>query len=209
MDIPLKGIKAVVFDVFGTLVEIRDKRRTYAQLLGFLERSGRTADRSDGARIMSTQADLAGSARALGVALTPDDLAKLEVDLAAELASIECFPDTIPAIESLKVAGLQVGLCSNLATPYGPPVQRLLPPMDAYAWSYVAGAVKPDPRIYGHVCEALCVSPREVLMIGDTLCADYVGPRAFGMHACHLARSGEGSAKLSISTLLDVPLLLS
>ncbi|WP_353505996.1 HAD family hydrolase [Variovorax arabinosiphilus] len=82
-----------------------------------------------------------------------------------------------------------------------PGSEALLPKLDAYAWSFEVGAVKPEPRMYAHLCEALDARPEQVVMIGDILSADYEGPIAYGMQACHLARKNISAAKAQISTL--------
>lgn len=192
------GVKAVAFDVYGTLVHIRDPRRPYRRLLSALTGMGRAPREDDGARMMSVDVGLAEAAEVLGMTLSGEVLQELTVDLNAELASISLFEDAIPAIRGLKDRGLRIGLCSNLAGPYAKPVQALLPQVDAYAWSFAVGAVKPEPRMYSYLCDALDASPEQVLMVGDTLSADYEGPRSFGMQACHLARKGLYAQPLEI-----------
>jgi HAD superfamily hydrolase (TIGR01549 family) len=204
----LRGIKAVAFDVYGTLVRIEDPRRPYRKLLSLLHELGRTPEPDDGARLMSADMDLAETSAFLGMALPARALVELEEDLAAELASVSLFDDALPTIDALRAAGFRIGVCSNLAFPYAAPVVRLLPQLDAYAWSFSVGSVKPDPAIYASLCDALDVSPAQVLMVGDTLTADYEGPRAHGMQACHLAREGPSAAGLWISRLTQLPDLL-
>jgi FMN phosphatase YigB (HAD superfamily) len=76
-------------------------------------------------------------------------LAKLELDLYAELASIKLYDDASFTLKALKNAGYKIGICSNLAAPYAVPVKLLLPfKMDFYVWSFESGAVKPYPRIF-------------------------------------------------------------
>ena len=89
------------------------------------------------------------------------------------------------------------------------PVKTLLPfELDAYAWSFEVGAVKPETSIYRHICDALQCQPHEVVMIGDTFEADYTGPNSYGMHGFYLARGGEKSVKRSLSRIDEIlPLL--
>lgn len=67
--------------------------------------------------------------------------------------------------------------------PYGKAVSSLLPPLDAYAWSYEVGAIKPEPQIYQYLIDRLGCQTKDVLFIGDTPLADFNGPKAFGMSA--------------------------
>lgn len=68
-------------------------------------------------------------------------------------------------------------------------VSSLLPPLDAYAWSYEVAAIKPESEIYQSLIEQLGYQSSEVLFIGgDTALdtyrlADFTGPIAFGMSA--------------------------
>lgn len=208
MSRALRGIKAVAFDVYGTLVRIEDPRRPYRKLLALLQKMGRAPRSNDGALLMSTPVTLSETSALLGMPLSADALVSLEDDLAAELASIRLFGDALPAIEALRDSGVRIALCSNLALPYAAPVGRLLPSLDAYAWSFSVGAVKPNPAIYAALCEALNEPPARVLMVGDTVTADYEGPRDYGMQACHLVRGGSSSAEVRISQLTELPGLL-
>ncbi|MGJ7523910.1 HAD family hydrolase [Variovorax sp. LT1P1] len=204
MDEPFHGVKAVAFDVYGTLVQITSPRRPYKTLLSRLSDRGRAPQPDDGARVMSSDVGLAEVAELLGMPLAEDDLEPLRADLAAELASVRLFDDALPTIVALQRRGIRVGLCSNLAGPYAAPVEALLPPLDAYAWSFAVGAVKPEPRMYAHLCEALDAAPGEVLMVGDTLLVDYEGPRSHGLQACHLARTRPSIAQAWIATLVEL-----
>lgn len=202
-------ITAVVFDVYGTLVEIRDRRRPYPRLLQMLAESGRVPRQSDARRLMSTPCGLAGAAQLFGMELPAAALATLENDLSAELASVALYPDTIGALTALRQAGIKIGVCSNLAAPYASPVLKLLPfALEAYAWSFELGTVKPDPAIYRAVCQKLHSAPHETLFVGDTMKADYGGPRTIGMPSVHLTRKGPSQAQHSIATLAELPTIV-
>ena len=208
-EIQLTGIKAVVFDVFGTLVEIGEKRRPYVQLLKLLHAAGRPSKADDGIQIMSNNVGLAGALQMLGWELPMASIAALELDLYAELPTIKLYPEVLATLNSLRSGGLKIGLCSNLAAPYAVPVKTLLPfELDAYAWSFEVGAVKPEVLIYQSICDALQCLPHEVVMIGDTFDADYIGPNSYGMRGFYLARDGEKPVKRSLAKIDDIlPLL--
>lgn len=206
----LKSIKAIVFDVYGTLVEIEDRRRPYGSLLQLLASAGHIPGSDDAARLMSSPAGLAGTAQLFGIELPMSALAQLERDLFAELASVTLYPDVLWTLTSLREAGFKIAVCSNLAAPYAIPIQKLLPfPLDAYAWSFEVGAVKPDPIIYHSVCQSLECVPNEVLFVGDTVEADYNGPRAIGMRSMHLMRKGPAQVEHSIQSLDQLLLRLT
>lgn len=205
------AIKAVAFDVFGTLVNIDRPTRPFRKLVRLLHEAGRPRQRDDGIRAMSSAIDLRQAARLFGGMISEDALNALEAELREEIESITLFPDAAPTLLALKARGIKVALCSNLAAPYGPPVLDLLPfQLDFFAWSYEAGAVKPQPEIYQYLCEGIACQPEEVLMIGDTIEADMIGPRKFGMHGYHLDRhAATSNSAESVRSLSDVLTLMA
>lgn len=186
-------IRAVVFDAFGTLIEIGERRSPYRQMMQWLRIQGRKPRPDDAIRIMTVPGDLRAAAASFGW-IPPDDLLeRWESDLFDELQSIRAYPDTIQTIDRLRDRGYRVGLCSNLAAPYGSLVRDLLSAFDIYALSYEVGSVKPQAPIYQHLLDHLECTPNEILFIGDTPLADYEGPIAFGMFA-GLVNRAEGQA---------------
>src|SRR3546814_11743330 len=92
----LGGVKAIVFDVYGTLVEIQDRRRPYAQLLHWLAKAGRVPRHDDAAQVMCYLTELAGTAQRFGMALPAPVLASLKQDLFAERDSVTLYADGSP-----------------------------------------------------------------------------------------------------------------
>lgn len=199
------AVNAILFDVYGTLVEMHDKRAPFRQLIQIGARQGRKPGSGDAGIIMGRRVGLQEAAELLGIRLTDADRDRLASDLRAEIASIAPFADTLPALHELKSRGFRLGLCSNLALDYAAPIESLLPfALDAHVWSFDAAAIKPDPAIYAEACRQLGCLPGEVLMVGDTPEADVEGPRAFGMQALLLDRKqrfGNKSALPSLSAL--------
>jgi HAD superfamily hydrolase (TIGR01549 family) len=88
----------------------------------------------------------------------------------------------------LRAKEVKIGICSNLAMPYGLSLVATLPDRpDALVLSYEVGLAKPDPAIFNVVCERLGLSPGEILFVGDTPSADIEGPREIGMPAMHIS----------------------
>lgn len=198
----LGTIDAVVFDAFGTLVEMPVRRHSYRRLRELAVAAGRAPRPDDAARIMGVDCDIWGVADWLGVQVSVEAREEISTSLAFETESIRLFPETEATLLALKRLNVRIGLCSNLASPYGPPVDALLPfRLDAYAWSFEVGAVKSDAAIYRSICDRLDVPPERILMIGDTYEADCAGPRRVGMQALHLAREGESPDRVFIRTL--------
>jgi HAD superfamily hydrolase (TIGR01549 family) len=139
---------------------------------------------------MTQALDLTSGAQALELTPSSEVMAALEADLAAELARIELYSETIDVLTSFRARGIKLAIASNLAMPYAAPLVALLPfELDVYAWSFEVGYLKPSRRIFAWTCKRLGVLPEDTLMIGDSLTADYDGARAAGLHAIHLRRA--------------------
>ena len=173
----------IAFDVFGTLVKIGERRSPYRRLMKWQKENGRQPKPDDAKFIMSHNLNLAELAKRLAVNIPDQFLQELEHDLDKELRSITLYEDTLSTLEELKKLGIKLALCSNLAMPYEEIVSSLLPPLDAYAWSYEVTAIKPEPKIYQSLIDQIDCQASEVLFIGDTALADFTGPTTFGMSA--------------------------
>ncbi len=194
-------IGAVVLDAFGTIVRINRRLNPYRDLMREGRRQGCDLTLYGTHFMMTTNLSLLEMASQLGIYLSPAKRQELTRALELELASIEPFPDALEAVTRLQGAGVKLGICSNLAGPYGPVIKELFPNLDGYAFSYEVGAIKPDPVIYQSICRQMEVEPGHlfddgrgrVLMIGDSKKCDQDGPRLVGMVGLHLDRNGQGA----------------
>jgi HAD superfamily hydrolase (TIGR01549 family) len=87
-----------------------------------------------------------------------------------DIAKIELYPETMDVLARLREAGLQVGLISNLSTPYMEPfftlgLDRM---MDHAVFSCEVGFVKPEPQIYEAMISKMGLEPSQMLMVGDS-----------------------------------------
>ena len=196
-------ISAVIFDLFGTLVEIQNRQNPYRELLRVGAQQGRAASPSDLRSIMAINGGLRDAADFLGIQVSRTQLANLQSCLDLELQSIKPFDEAMPAIDLLRQCQIKIALCSNLAGPYCSIARKLFPDLDGYALSAELGLLKPDPAIYRSVCTMLDVIPgqvpgvsdAQVLMIGDSKRCDEHGPRAVGILGHYLDRKGGGRIK--------------
>lgn len=194
-------ITAIVFDAFGTVLNLQCKCHPFRQLLKEGIASGRRASPDDVRLLMSNPWSLRDAADQLGIRMSPTRLQALQDDLDREVASITPFEDGVEAVALLRAEGVRVGICSNLCEPYGAAVLQAFPDLDGYAFSYEVGAIKPHALIYQSICTSLAVLPGElfgdqkeqIAMVGDSLKCDRDGPRAVGMLGFHLDRSGKGA----------------
>lgn len=189
-------IVAVIFDAFGTLVDIRRRTNPFRALLLEGRNNGRKYRSDDVHTLMTVPLSLEAAADHLCIQVSQNKLRQLQALLDEELDSIVAFEEAPLAVAELKQAGLKIGICSNLAAPYGPIVRRLFPTVCATGFSYEVGVLKPDPLIYQAVCSNLGVVPGQLfggkgvaVMIGDSLWRDCYGARAAGINGVHLQRS--------------------
>ncbi len=101
------------------------------------------------------------------------------------------YDDVLPALEQLKSRGLRLAVISNWDDRLLPLLDRLglARHFDAIFVSALVGAHKPSPKIFHHAAEHLCVSPCEVLHIGDSEGEDVAGARNAGFEAKRIRRS--------------------
>ncbi len=176
-------LKGVLFDAFGTLCRIESPRLPYRSVLKRWPQGTANCYQA----LLTRDASLAAFAEKAG--LSQEELSLLEADVAEETGSIRLFPEVPQTLQALRAHGVRIGVVSNLAEPYGPPLLDLLPfAPDIRAFSYEVGARKPEAPIYRYAWEGLGCAPGELLMVGDSLQNDYQAPRALGLHALWLDR---------------------
>lgn len=184
-------IEAVVFDAFGTLLQLGVRRYPFRQLMRQLRLQGRRPDPEDARTLMTRNLGLVGAANLFGAQISQADLASIERDLFVELQSIRLFDDSLEALDIVRAAGLKIAICSNLAAPYAVPIKLLLPSLDFYVFSFEVESIKPEPEIYHKIINLLGCEASAIAMIGDTAAADMHGPIAHGMQGYHLQRNGK------------------
>lgn len=176
-------IRAVLFDAFGTLCEIRKKHNPYKPILKAWPSGLAAAYQA----IMTRDASPAELAKEAG--LNAQVIQKINADIVDETASIRLFPEVVETLSKIKELGLKWGIISNLATPYAQPLLNLLPfAPDACIWSFAVGYRKPEKEIYDCACAALRLMPSDILIVGDSYENDFNTPRQLGMQAKFLSR---------------------
>ncbi|WP_122754745.1 HAD family hydrolase [Pseudomonas viridiflava] len=189
-------IKFILFDAFGTLLQIPKGRHPYRQILKEGIRQGRRPKPDDLRHILTRNLSLTDAAELFGIKIHPAHMADIQGDLEADLSAIEAFDDGLRAVERLQAEGIKVAVASNLAASYAEPVRCLYPRVDAYGFSFALGAMKPEPFFYRGTCELLgadtsCyVESENVIMIGDSEKCDRDGPNALGIQGFLLNRQG-------------------
>ncbi|GAB0077474.1 HAD family hydrolase [Pseudomonas sp. CFBP 8772] len=196
-------VDAIIFDAFGTILQIGPRTNPYLQLFREGRRQGRILGPNTIGCAMTMDLSLDEFAAHLGINLRSSVRKELNRALALELSSIRPYPEALEAIEMLQKSGCQLGICSNLAAPFGRVVRELFPMMNGYALSYEQGIMKPDPKIYLSACDQMGVEPGDyfgvgmgrVLMIGDSPRCDRDGPRVAGIMGLLLRRTDGGKIR--------------
>ena len=211
---PITRYKAVVFDLFGTLIDLKTDHHTLDRLF---ERLQLAPEQRLPARIIamtyqfSSVAELAERLKP-GARIDCSDLGRMaQTDMLPH--NIRVYPDATDVLCTLlkaKYRHVQLGIISNLTSMYMP-VFKALPPFfesfDHIVVSCETGMYKPHPGIYrlmvGKMAEKMAIEPGQIIMIGDQRKKDCDMARAAGMHGIHLDRSGKSPDSVnSLSAIL-------
>lgn len=221
-------MRAVLLDMLGTLVELRDP---VPRLRGELERrSGLDVGDEAAARGFAAEISyylehhMEGAdpesledlrdrcAQRMHDALGVEDLDPGDVR-AAMMDSLEFapFPDVRLALTALRELGLRLVVVSNWDCSLPRWVERagLDGLVDGTVSSAVVGRAKPAPDVFLEGLRLAGATPADALHVGDSLDGDVGGARAAGVRAILLQRHGEPPAEVqAIRTLDELPSLL-
>lgn len=176
-----QDIDLICFDVFGTLIEIAERRRPFAHL----RRRMSAAQAVEFRRLMMTtrmSLDEIESILKTGASVT--DLVLARILMAGEVASVQLRPGIREMLDGLPVPYV---VCSNLSADYVPALRHFSEIRPVFeVLSCDLGCMKPDPEIYDIVIMRSSLLPERILFVGDTPEADIEGPRKAGMKAMHI-----------------------
>jgi len=187
-------VKAVVFDLWDTLVEwpAREAAVLKARIAELVAIEPEEFERRwrDGYRASQT-GPLADAYRALGV---PEEHVGAHVAARHEFAraALRLRAGAHEVLERLRGRGVRVGLitvCSE-EVPAAWPETELAGLFDAETFSSACGLMKPDPEIYLTTTRALGVEPAEALFVGDGANDELAGAARVGMTPVLFAPDG-------------------
>jgi putative hydrolase of the HAD superfamily len=185
--------KAVIFDLFHTLVQVRPEgpeRQTTAEILG--------VDRAEWNRILWDDTH----DRVVGIDRDPHSIIRkiahrIDPTIPEERinravtsrldrfarALREVPPPSLAALERLKAVGKKIGLVSNadVTEIVAWPTSPLAPYFDSAIFSCDVGEKKPDAAIYLICLERLGVRASEAIFVGDGGSNELEGARAVGL----------------------------
>jgi putative hydrolase of the HAD superfamily len=113
------------------------------------------------------------------------------------------FDDVLPVLAALKVRGLKLGVISNWDERLRPLLHELGLDVhfDAFTISHETGCAKPDAAIFRCAAAELDVPPACILHVGDSADEDVAGARAAGIHAALLDRKAAQSSSTVLFNL--------
>ena len=201
--------KAVIFDLFGTLVYPYDSGRfvevvrQMAAVVGVDYEVFRRYWAVDTWRkravgyFPTTESTIDFICKANGVSPSEEQLSDAAgMRHAFTKSCLRPRQDAVVTLQAIKDRGLRLGLISDctvevpglwLETP-------LAPLIDAPVFSCEVGTKKPDPEIYAMACDQLACAPGECIYIGDGFSQELQGATEVGIRAMLLAPPGEAAA---------------
>jgi putative hydrolase of the HAD superfamily len=185
------AIRAVVFDLFGTLIDDSppaDYGRFLAETASAL---GTDPDlfeaawnRSDVARYTSPVDECFG---ALCAELGITDRARIDAALGLRVDRLRALlvprPDAVSTLHELRERGFRLGMISNATSELsGLWAESAFEPLfDAVLFSADERMMKPDRRLYERMAALLGLEPAECLFVGDGAYRELQGAAAAGM----------------------------
>ncbi len=220
-------IRAVVFDLFGTLLyeeSFEDLFPTLAESLGVgLDDYRRARQTTVSDAMVGRLQRRSDRVRATLAALGRTDLDHraeevAELERALRWQRVEPYPAVRSTLESLRRRGYPIGLVSDCTSTMGRPLLEslgLLPHFNAVALSYEVGFAKPAPEIFLSAINRLGVEPAACLYVGDGGSDELTGARALGLTTVRIDQVG-GFARVGhpapsdylivgLDELLDLP----
>ena len=173
-------------------------------------------------REISVESVLAAVLSGFGFSLSDDEIAAASRSyFGPELARWEILPGAFEAIETLNADGFRLAVVSNAPSHLflEEAVARvgLRPFFSPVMSSALAGARKPDPRLFQAVAADWQLDPATVVVVGDGLRADIEGARAAGMRGIlvhgaenpeNVGYDGAAHPAAALDHVRDVPALI-
>jgi putative hydrolase of the HAD superfamily len=226
------GYNAVIFDLFGTLVDdfvssVGQMNTELAAALGappeqFMQLWRQISGMRTMGAFQTVEASIEYVCGLMGVHVTAAQMTQaVAIRLHHTRRALEPRPNAIATLVRLKNEGYRIGLLSNcsIEIPIVWPETALANLVERPVFSSRERLKKPDPHIYHLVCERLGFIPEDCIYIADgenyeLAAAAKVGLRAVLIRTSSLESLGELRREArewqgdTVSTLSDVPALL-
>lgn len=212
---PLQHVKAVLFDVGGTIIKtdppVAQAFEQFARQQGYQLNHNdilhHLAEMDDLYEVLYEEDDsfwctydasyrlwvrlYTFLARRLGI--VGEDGKRLATSMYEFYISPEgwaAYPEVLKTFQELKSLGYAIGVISNWGSGLTEilSVLGLLPYFDVVVGSAAVGLKKPDKEIFLHAAQHLGMDPHEIVFVGDHHHADVFGSSQVGMIPAHLLR---------------------
>lgn len=196
-------IKAVVFDLYNTLIQADDLSWKHYFLLfknlGLSNKNIKEVILTEDYPDLKTFCDKYSIESRKQYEKLNDEIKKIQ-------DTARLFPETEEVLKKLKQEEYLIGVISNLSPAYKKPffILGLDKIVDHYIFSCEFGFKKPDNRIFRHMTSVFGIREKEALMIGDSLVSDYQGAKSAGLKALLLDRKNKSNRKGTIKNLQEV-----
>ena len=213
----LHSIRAVTFDVGGTLIEpwpsVGDVYAEVAGRHGLKGISPESLNRQFAAawrnqkNFKHSQSEWAELVKTTFQGFTDSPPTKeMFADLYARFAEPSAwriFDDVLATLDALASGGFKLGVISNWDERLRPLLRqlKLCDYFEAIIVSHDVGFAKPSPLIFQHAAEKLALAPGAILHVGDSPEMDVEGARASGFQAVELRRKSAASSAAELSSL--------
>jgi len=197
-------MKAVIFDLYDTLIYFNVKMQSYRKL--FIDLNVDEKLELEKAKNIALTENFI-NLDALVNRLRPEASINIQIYenmIENEVKSVKLYPETLSVLQRLKDKGLKLGLISNLAFSYKTPFYDL--GLDLYfdttLFSFEIGMKKPNLEIYKLILQKLDVLPEQCIMIGDKIIEDIEAPQQIGIRSLLCDR--KSNSENSIANLNDI-----
>lgn len=178
--------KAIIFDLYDTLIEIQNKTKPYLYLLTHIETTQEITAKELINHIMTNDMDSTAFIRQLlDAGILKPTFVQLEFLrlLDEELETTSLISGTYTALSRLKNSGYKLYVLSNLATPYKYPFYNLHLEkwIDKAFFSCELKDKKPNESFFQKVLDYSGLNKEDLIMIGDNPISDVQGALNFGI----------------------------
>ena len=199
MKVPHAQTRAIIFDLFGTLIPpwpgaaSTELSVAWASVLRVdAKRFGVAwaADR-EAREIGALDESLARVCFALHVPVPPADLTRAEWERRSEISRrllMAPRPGAVDVLRRIRGLGLATAVISDCAAELPPlwPGSAFAELVDAPLFSCAEGLRKPDARLFQRACARVSAEPASCVYIGDGMSDELAGAEAVGMRVAQL-----------------------
>jgi 2-haloacid dehalogenase len=211
----IEGIKACVFDAYGTLFDVHSAVAKHRERLGDIADQVSLVWRTKQLEytwlrsLMRRHADFWQVTRE-ALEFACEMHAVKDSELSAELMDaylqLTCYPEVPEALSALKKRGFVIAILSN-----GTPAMleaavknSRLEAMIPHIFSVeAAGIFKPDPRVYQLAVDGLSFKPQEIIFQSSNAW-DAAGAAAYGFNVAWVNRFGQNRERLPGKPLVEI-----